>query len=203
LNLASLYEKQGEYASAEPLLVQALEGYRQKLGADHPQTLTAQHKLAELYRATGEEARAEPLHTGILEARRRTLGKDDPEVAVALAQLGLNLLRQQKYAEAEPLLRECLKIRTEKLPDDWATFDTRSRLGESLLGQKMYAEAEPLLLAGYEGMKQRADKIPVAGAVRLTEALERLVQLYDAWGKVDQANEWRKKLSHETRPSRE
>ena len=29
---------------------------------------------------------------------------------------------------------------------------------------------------------------------RLTEALERLVQLYDAWGKKDKAEEWRKKL---------
>ena len=30
-----------------------------------------------------------------------------------------------------------------------------------------------------------------------TEALERLVQLYDAWGKPDQAAEWRAKLAKE------
>ena len=45
------------------------------------------------------------------------------------------------------------------LPDDWRTFNARSLLGGSLLGQKKYAEAEPLLLSGYEGMKQREDKI--------------------------------------------
>ena len=32
------------------------------------------------------------------------------------------------------------------------------------------------------------------GPARLTEALERLVQLYDAWEKPDQAAEWRAKL---------
>src|SRR5262249_2714655 len=37
--------------------------------------------------------------------------------------------------------------------------------------------------AGYEGMKQRADTIPPQGKPRLTEALERLARLYDAWGK--------------------
>ena len=29
------------------------------------------------------------------------------------------------------------------------------------------------------------------GKARLTEALERLVQLYDAWGKNDEAAKWR------------
>jgi hypothetical protein len=43
-------------------------------------------------------------------------------------------------------------------------------------------------------MKQREAKIPAMGKVRLTEALERLVQLYDATGQKDKADEWRKKL---------
>jgi tetratricopeptide (TPR) repeat protein len=71
---------------------------------------------------------------------------------------------------------------------------TYSLLGDSLMTQKKYADAEPLLLAGYEGMKQREDMIPAPPKIHLTEALERLVQLYEAWGKKDQADEWRKKL---------
>lgn len=43
-------------------------------------------------------------------------------------------------------------------------------------------------------MNEREAKIPAQGKPRLTEALERLVQLYDAWGKPDQAAEWRAKL---------
>ena len=67
-------------------------------------------------------------------------------------------------------------------------------LGRSLAGQKKYADAEPLLLAGYAGMKEREAKIPAVGKFLLTECLEGLVQLYDAWDKKAQANEWRTKL---------
>jgi outer membrane protein assembly factor BamD (BamD/ComL family) len=40
----------------------------------------------------------------------------------------------------------------------------------------------------------REAKIPPQSKVRLTEALQRLVQLYDAWGKPDEAARWRKEL---------
>ena len=68
-------------------------------------------------------------------------------------------------------------------------------LGGSLLGQKKYAEAESLLLAGYEGMKQRADKIPAIGKPRVKESLQRLVQLYEATGQAEKAADWNKKLA--------
>ena len=106
----------------------------------------------------------------------------------------LLLLQAKAFTEAEPLLRECLAIREKTQPDEWTTFTTKSMLGGALLGQKKYAEAEPLLLAGYEGMKQREAKIPPPGKVRLTEALERLVQLYEALEKKDEAAKWRKEL---------
>jgi eukaryotic-like serine/threonine-protein kinase len=86
-------------------------------------------------------------------------------------------------------------IRERKYPAAWATFDTKSMLGAALLGQKKYSEAEPLLLAGYQGMKEREAKIAVPYKIRLVEALERLVQLYDATGNEDKAQEWRKLLT--------
>jgi len=78
---------------------------------------------------------AEPLRREALETMRKRYGEGLPPVAGALSVLGQNLLRQKKHGEAEPVLRECLKIRETKLPDDWSTFDTRSMLGCSLLGQ--------------------------------------------------------------------
>ena len=73
-------------------------------------------------------------------------------------------------------------------------------LGGSLLGQKKYAEAEPLIVSGYEGMKARQTKIPPPGKPRFTEAAERVVKLYEAWGKKDEAARWRAK---QARPSSE
>jgi hypothetical protein len=43
-------------------------------------------------------------------------------------------------------------------------------------------------------MKERAAKIPPQGKARLSEAIGRLIDLYTAWDKPDQAAEWRKKL---------
>ena len=68
-------------------------------------------------------------------------------------------------------------------------------LGAALMGQKKYADAEPLLLRGYEGMKQREDKIPAQVRSRfLSEALERLGQIYDATNNPDEAAKYRKEL---------
>ena len=104
------------------------------------------------------------------------------------------LLEQQNAADAEVLLRECLQIREKADADSWTTFSTMALLGGSLLAQQNYADAEPLLLAGYEGMKERQDKIAPQGKPRLAEAMEFLVQLYDAWGKPEQATEWRQRM---------
>jgi serine/threonine protein kinase/Flp pilus assembly protein TadD len=119
---------------------------------------------------------------------------DAENLGTALATLGLILLQQKKYADAEPLLRECVAVRTTRMPDDWLTFNTRSMLGAALAGQKKYAEAEPLLVQGHEGLKQREAKIPSEGKVCLTEALERLVVLYEATAQKDNTAAWRKKL---------
>ena len=69
-----------------------------------------------------------------------------------------------------------------------------SLLGGSLLGQGRYAEAEPLVVQGYEGMKARESRIAVPFRSRLREAAERVIRLYEAWGKPEQAAAWKQKL---------
>ena len=119
-----------------------------------------------------------------------------------------SLLKANLFTEAEAVLRECLTIRETVEPDDWHTFNTKSMLGAVLVGQakqlqatdaaapqSKFTEAEPLLVQGYEGIQQRADKIPHEGKTRPTEALQRLVDLYTAWGKPDEAAKWQQKLA--------
>jgi tetratricopeptide (TPR) repeat protein len=143
-----------------------------------------------LYDEMRDYTRAEPLWR---EALR--IFKDDENVTVDVqASLGLCLLKSGKPADAEPVLRQCLVTRENNDLNDLTTFNTKSLLGAALLGQKKYADAEPLLLAGYEGMKKREDKIPPQGKVRLTEAAERLVQIYEATEQKEKAAEWRKEL---------
>jgi eukaryotic-like serine/threonine-protein kinase len=79
-------------------------------------------------------------------------------------------------------------------PGDWWRFETASQLGTALAGQKKYAEAEPSLLEGYAGLKECAAKMPARGQRALVAAGARIVPFYEAWGKKDKAQEWRKKL---------
>jgi hypothetical protein len=71
-------------------------------------------------------------------------------------------------------------------------------LGGALLGQQRYDEAEPLLRQGCDGLYQRRADIPPTGRPRLTEAIQRLVQLYEVQGKMDEADPWRRKLEAAT-----
>jgi hypothetical protein len=80
-----------------------------------------------------------------------------------------------QYDEAEPSFKEVIEGRQAKI------------------GQKKPDDAEPLLRQGYEGMEKHELKIPKRDKERLTQALERLVQLYDSWGKPDKAAAWRQK----------
>jgi tetratricopeptide (TPR) repeat protein len=114
----------------------------------------------------------------------------DPYPA-ALDALGRKLVARGRPGAAEPLLRDALTLCEKADPDAWVTADTRLSLGEALLGQTKYAEAEPLLRDAYEAMKRHEADLPLSALPRLAEALDRLVRLYDAWGKTPEANRWR------------
>jgi hypothetical protein len=120
--------------------------------------------------------------------RHKQLTKED-EKADDLAVRSQSLLAEKKWVEAEALIRQCLATREKMHPDAWSTFDTQSMLGGALLGQKKYAEAEPLLLAGYEGMK-REKSIPPDRNTHLTQAVEWLIQVYEALDKKDAIARW-------------
>lgn len=77
-------------------------------------------------------------------------------------------------------------------PDDWQRFRAESLLGATLAGQKKYAEAEPLLLAGYQGMLARRERMGVPNWYHLDHAREWLAQLYQSWGKPEKAVALRK-----------
>jgi serine/threonine protein kinase len=197
-NLAMAYQATGQLNKALPLLEETLAKTKAKLGPDHPDTLISMGNLAGAYLAAKEPEKALPLLRSFLAGQKKQLGGANPRLAGLQAAVALALLKAGQPAAAEPVLRDCLAICEKKLPDSWLTFNTQSMLGGALLGQKKYKEAEPLLLKGYEGMKERQARTPGANAPgspfqqRLTEAIERLVQLYDATGQAEQAARWRK-----------
>ena len=84
-----------------------------------------------------------------------------------------------------------MKIRAENLPETHflrATAD--GALGEFLAALGNYSEAEPLLLKSYQSLNQT--QIP--DSPRIKTARQRVVALYEKWGKPERASEYRSSL---------
>jgi serine/threonine protein kinase/tetratricopeptide (TPR) repeat protein len=188
-NLGVNFKDAGRLQEAIPLLEEVQQAARK-----YPQLATFTASLIDAYAAAGEHAKLADLLQEQLSAARQALPSASPQLAGQLAQTGMTLLRQKQWTDAESFLRECLAIFEAHQGDAWMTFDIQSMLGGALLGQEKFAEAEPLLVNGYHGMQQRAKTIPPQGRIRLAEALQRLVQLYEATDKADESAKWRNEL---------
>jgi hypothetical protein len=151
--------------------------------------------LSRCYERMGRFAEAEVWRRKWLAAIEERDGSDSAARAGALLELGANLLEQKKYADAAPILHDSLTLLKKWQPDGWAAFHAQSLLGGALAGQRAFADAEPRLLAGYEGLKAREHDISAHNRFRVHEALARVVQLYDAWGKPEKAAFWRKRTN--------
>ena len=59
-----------------------------------------------------------------------------------------------------------------------------------------YADAEPLLLDNYDVLTQKESQIqPDEKDALLRDAIARLIRLYEAWGKPEEAEKWRNELA--------
>ena len=111
--LGMLYQKQGRYDDAEPLLVEALETKRQVLGDEHVETALSMHVLACIYRDTGRHREAQTLFEevqGILETR---LGSHHPHYAENLEQHAQLLRIMGEHEQAEHMGVRARDIRKE------------------------------------------------------------------------------------------
>jgi tetratricopeptide (TPR) repeat protein len=179
--LGEAYKNAGRLPEAIALLEEA--------AAKKPHPMVTR-TLLDAYELAGEHAKVIALCQKQLAEDRKSRPDADPN-ADLLARLGRAYLAQKKWSEAEPHLRECLTLREKNQPDDWRTFDAQALLGGSLLGQKKYADAEPLLLKGYEGLQPWEKALEPRDAPRVVEALDRLIDLYAAMNKSDEAKKWR------------
>ena len=122
----------------------------------------------------------------------KNFGPHYDQYPTALIIRGLSLTKMSQPAEGEKQLREALQLRSESLSKDhfWLAL-ARSALGECLTSQKRFGEAEPLLLDSYHSLKnsQGTDN------PRTQIARERLVALYEACGRPDDAQRYRSEIA--------
>jgi tetratricopeptide (TPR) repeat protein/tRNA A-37 threonylcarbamoyl transferase component Bud32 len=194
-NLAAAYGHLGQYAKAEAMLTHNVESLRSVLGDSNRVTLMSVSALGKVYVLERKYDLAEPLFATVVAESRRQWGETNCKTVEALLDLSSIWLQQQRYAELEAQLRGPLQAYKEKGFDLWTRYRVESILGASLATQKRYQEAEQLLLSGYEGMIQRRSTIPAYYQSALKDAADWMLQLYQDWGKPDQAAAWRGKAA--------
>jgi tetratricopeptide (TPR) repeat protein len=109
LHQAAMYlSSRGQYQQALTLREQALAGFRQLLGDDHPTTFAAMNNLAESRRVLGDPQGARDLHEQALAARRRVLGDDHPDTLTSMNNLALTQRALGDLQAARDLFEQAL-----------------------------------------------------------------------------------------------
>jgi eukaryotic-like serine/threonine-protein kinase len=186
--LGGFLTEKGDYAEADADLHSAQAIQRKFL---NPSSLWLGDNLrnqAISYYQQGRYAESLSKVTEALKIYRESFGPYYDNYPTALIINGLILAKTGQAQEGEKILREAVKIRTESLPKEhyWVAL-ANGALGECLTIQKRYNEAEPLLLNSYEALKISQG----AGNPRTTIALQRLIALYEKWGKPELAARYR------------
>jgi non-specific serine/threonine protein kinase/serine/threonine-protein kinase len=107
--IGSVYDSLSLYQDAEPLIDEALALRRDKLGADHPDTLAALAAKATLLLNRGRTAEAEPVFAEVVAKRSAVLGDHDPSTVDARIAQSELLRAQGRFAGAEALLHRALE----------------------------------------------------------------------------------------------
>ena len=198
--LARAHKAAGNLRQALPLFEQAAAGIENRnylhefSAAIIPNTIRA-------YEAARQFDKAVAWRRKWLAVVKQKYGMVSAAYAEELVSLGQDLFWQQKYADAEPILREFLdlreKLEEKKQTSPWLAGNARSMLGEVLLQQKKPADAEPLLVAAYEDLKRDKDAIPEeVRDERMTEAVQRLIELAAATHKRGDVEKWQAELAN-------
>ena len=127
----------------------------------------------------------------MLKSDRRKFGEEHSFTIASMVSLASALRDMGKPDQAEPLYIQAIETAKRVLPpDDRSIPQYQSAYGACLTMLEQYDEAEEHLLAGYEGLKQALGE----EHKQTRKAHQRLVELYEAWTKPEQAAEWRAKL---------
>jgi serine/threonine protein kinase/tetratricopeptide (TPR) repeat protein len=188
--LGAVLAASGKRAEAGTHLRRSVDGRRKTLRPGHPGLATSLYEWAEYLLDKGDASRAEAALREALQIQRQALPDGHRALGQTQVALGWALTRNGHANEGETSLREGLETCRQGLPEGhWVTADAASRLGGCLTALGQYEEAQKLLLPAFQSLQGARGEPPA----RRAQARERLIMLYEAWGKPDEAAAWRAK----------
>lgn len=188
VSLAASLHAAGEYAEAEASAAEALALFTRLLGENHLWVaITLQVRGGLLF----ELDRLDEAEADLVRARdltREIWGDEHFQMANVLVDYGKVLLARRELPHAEAALRIAVDLRRSQYGDaSLFVADPAAWLGRCLLEAGRLAEAETLLLESYPILV--AELGPDYKETRA--ARQSLVDLYTAWGKAAQADNYR------------
>ncbi|EXL45100.1 hypothetical protein FOCG_13863 [Fusarium oxysporum f. sp. radicis-lycopersici 26381] len=127
-NVAEALSMQGRYEGAAKLYRETLE-VREKVGKEHPDTLSVMNNLASVLDNMGEYEEAEKMHRETLELMEKVLGKEHPSTLGSMNNLASVLGNMGEYEEAEKMHRETLELMEKVLGKEHpSTLDSMNNL---------------------------------------------------------------------------
>ena len=146
LDRSAIYQlTRGNPHTALPPLQRAYALRRDRLGAEHPDTLTSAHNVARDFRALGDYARARSLDEDTLASRRQILGEDHPDTLTSANWLARDLHALGENEQARTLYENTLTRRRRALGEDHPdTLTSANYLADTLSALGEYQHARTL-----------------------------------------------------------
>lgn len=140
--------------TAEKLELQIMKDLENRLGPEHPDTMTSMSSLASMYWDQERRAEAEGLQVQVMEGRKRILGEEHPDTLEAIEKLASMYWSQARRTEAEELQVHVLERSRMILGEDHTgTLEAMANLALMLRSRGLLNEAEELLLRVLKGRK--------------------------------------------------
>ena len=189
--LATIQAYEGLNERADSTFLATIEMRRQLLGDEHPDLAWTMFNFADHLRLTNRHQQAIFWSRKVLEMRGKSLQDEHPAVATAMGVLGRSLDQVDSIAEGERWLRESLALRRRNYPaGHFLISSAENILGEHYAIARKFDVAEPMLLTSEKALVASRGE----GTQIVKDARGRIVRMYEAWGKPDEAARWRTKL---------
>ncbi len=160
------------------------------LKPNHPDTMTTANNLADLLQRMNRNEEAETILGEVLAVQVNKFGNDFYLTSYTKCTLGEVLVRQRRFGDALPLFRDAYEIATKNddaVPPNYRAI-FQGLYGDCLARLNRYDEAEPLLLESYTHLRDTNDAY-------LQTITQSVLDLYRNWGKKDELDSFRRKMS--------
>jgi tetratricopeptide (TPR) repeat protein len=188
--LGVILREKGDNWASEQATREALDMTRAVYGNQNAAVAYVLLNLSETSEANGAFITAESTAAEALEIARAADGNVDALDASALRRLAQVHMAQSRYTSSDTLLNEAIVISTNTRGSD-SRWRLRSIQGECLTELRRYDEAESLLQAALPILQSSERTFELRREADITRTMERLVELYVAWGRPQEAAEYR------------